>query len=1112
MTRLIVSICAALMLCCVQPSQVTAQDSYGTVKGLVRDEDGTPLPGVTVTAVNSKTAFKTGVQTDTAGVFVFSRLPAGVSYRFTFSSIGFATQHIEGHVVGAGATTSLVAKLVAESSRLNDVVIVGYQAFRRGDLLAASSGVTAKELKTNPLNNAAEVLQGRLAGVQITMSEGAPGAEPVINIRGRGSITQSSEPLYVVDGIPMDNALNVLNPQDIESINVLKDAASTAIYGSRGANGVVVITTKGGRNTGGRTLVAYNTFYGIQQLARKIDMMNARDFVNYQYERAWWRGDTAGVIKRYIRVPDNYDTIAAFGEGFDWQERTMGDNALQYSHNVSVTGGNEHTSYNLSLTAVKQEGILINSSLDRKNLNFRIDHKANKRFRFGFNTRYTRQLILGAGTSDAGGAGANRLRQYTRYKPVILPGEEDDSYDPTLDLNNAGNGFNILNPLLLADAEVRKRYINQLNLNANFSVALVKNVSFRSQLAFNLTNTNNRSFDDTLTNNAKSNNKQPVVVLGDNQVSQLVNSNVLSYTNTALFKTKHSLNVLLGQETQQTTTNANNQTIRYFPIGITADRAFNNLQLAAASTTAYPQQQPSSSQVPVTLASFFATVDYNYAQKYYAKVTMRADGSSLFGEENKWGYFPSGVVSWRVSGEPFFKSKWVDDLRLRLSYGIAGNNRITPFSYRTQYISPSNGGYGLNGVLNGVYNPSNLGNDKLKWESQIARNLGVDLTAFHNRVSLTADVYYNSSKNLLLNQAIPSSTGYTAQFQNIGATSNKGLELQLSADIIRRQSFSYSASFNISFNKNRITSLGGNNIILRNSGWFSGNNFPADYILKVGEEVGTMYGYINDGFYTPADFTTTPYANANYPGLTTQYILKKDVASNAGILADALQPGSPKFRDLNGDGVIDADHDRTIIGRSQPKCYGGFNQTLTFRNFDLNIFVNFVSGHKVFNANKLEYGSAYGSEVNLLRAANDRWKMIDEKGQLIQRAVSSGGNNIIVGVDSLTLSNINRNAGLWFPSTSVNGFYSQRYAVENGSYIRINNITLGYNLPKELLRRIGMNNIRVYLTANNVATITGYTGYDPDANTRRADPTTAGVDYAAYPRARTYVMGLNVNF
>ncbi|KAA2239842.1 TonB-dependent receptor plug domain-containing protein [Chitinophaga agrisoli] len=306
MTKLIAGICAALIFCGLCPSVVMGQTNYGTVKGMVRDENGKPVPGVSVMAVNGQTNFKTGTQTDTAGIFVFPRLPAGDAYRFTFSSIGFAGKVMEGYSIRPNTTTSLVANIVPQSSKLDDIVIIGYQQYPKGDLLAASSGVTAADLKTNPLNNAAEVLQGRLAGVQITMSEGAPGADPVINIRGRGSITQSSEPLYVVDGIPMDNALTVLNPQDIESINVLKDAASTAIYGSRGANGVVVITTKGGRNTNGRTIVSYNMFYGIQKLAKKIDMMNAHDFVNYQYERAWWRGDTAGAIKTLHPYPHQF--------------------------------------------------------------------------------------------------------------------------------------------------------------------------------------------------------------------------------------------------------------------------------------------------------------------------------------------------------------------------------------------------------------------------------------------------------------------------------------------------------------------------------------------------------------------------------------------------------------------------------------------------------------------------------------------------------------------------------------------------------------------------------------------------------------------------------------
>jgi hypothetical protein len=299
---------------------------------------------------------------------------------------------------------------------------------------------------------------------------------------------------------------------------------------------------------------------------------------------------------------------------------------------------------------------------------------------------------------------------------------------------------------------------------------------------------------------------------------------------------------------------------------------------------------------------------------------------------------------------------------------------------------------------------------------------------------------------------------------------------------------------------------------LRNSGWFSSSNFPADYVLKVGEEVGAMYGYINDGFYTLDDFTAAPYSNALYPEYNTIYTLDSKVVSAAGILANPLQPGSPKFKDLNEDGKIDADNDRTVIGHAQPEFFGGFSQTFNYKGFDLSIFCNFVYGNDVFNANKLEYSSAYGSEVNLLDIDNGRWRMIDENGKPVQRTVTVGGVTSIIGADPATLGEVNKNASIWFPSTSINGFYSQSFAVEDGSYLRINNVTLGYNIPKTVLSKVKLSAFRLYATVNNLATITGYTGYDPDASTRRSDPTTPGVDYAAYPRARTFVAGLNITF
>jgi TonB-linked SusC/RagA family outer membrane protein len=1074
-----------------------------TITGVViSDSTRQPLIGVSVNLKGSTT----GTATDNDGRFSIN-VPGQGNPVLEFSSVGFTPQEIS-----VARKNTVNVTLASDFNALNEVIIVGYQSYRRRDLPTASSIISSKDIKDNPLSNTVEVLQGRLAGVQITMSEGQPGADAVINIRGRGSITQSSEPLYVVDGVPTDNALQIINPQDIESINVLKDAASTAIYGSRGANGVMVITTKGGRNTNGKTIVGYNGFFGVQKLAQKIDMFNAYEFVEYQYERMMWLADSA--ITRYVPSPISWAGVQQYKSypSFDWQERTMGRDAMQSSHNVYITGGNAQTTYNLSLTAFNQDGILINSDLTRKNLNFKLDHRANERFRFGFNARYSDQLIRGAGTSDASGAGSNRLRQFTRYKPLILPGEEEESYDATLDLQNAGNGFNILNPILLANAETRKRYQTQFNINGYVQVNLIKYLTFRTTLAYNVNRVKNRSFDDTLTNNAKSNNKQPLVVLSDGEGIQITNSNVLTYSNPSFFGSKNSFTVLVGQEIQKTTNSATAQTIRYFPIGVTSDQAFNNLQLAAASTTAFPQSLPSSTKVPTALASFFTTMDYSYDQRYYAKFTLRADGTSIFGEDNRWGYFPSGIVSWRISKEKFFASSKINDLRIRYSYGASGNNRITPFSYRTQFSSPANAGYGLNGALNGIFTPANLGNEGLKWESQIAQNLGIDFSLFQNRLSGSFEAYINKSDHLLLNQTIPSSSGYTSQFQNIGSTQNKGIELQLSGVIVNKRDFTYAANFNISFNKNKITSLGPNKQILRNSGWFSANNFPADYLLRVGDEVGAMYGYINDGYYSLDDFYTAPFSNALYPQYNTQYILKPGVVTNATILANPLQPGSPKYRDLNKDGKVDADNDRTIIGRAQPKFFGGLNQTFTYKNFELSVFANFVVGNDVFNANKLEYGNAYGSQVNQLSSNLDRWRMIDANGNSTQRVVTISGTTYILGVDSVTMRNVNSNAKIWFPSTSVNGFYSQSYGVEDGSYIRINNVTLSYNFPKKLIKKIKMASLRLYATVNNLAIITSYSGYDPDANTRRSDPTTPGVDYAAYPRARTYVAGINVTF
>ncbi len=1071
-----------------------------TVTGRVVNTKGEPLAAATIVEKDTKNA--TVASED--GSFTIT-----VSDSTSILIISYVYKETEEIIIGN--RSNLTVTLQDADSKMDDVVIIGYEVVRPRDLMASASRVYAKELKDNPLNSLAEVLQGRLAGVQISLSEGAPGAEAAIHIRGRNSITGDGSPLYIVDGIPVERALDFLNPQDIESVYALKDAASTAIYGARGANGVLVITTKGGKNTNGKILVSYNGYVGVQQLASKLDMMNPYEFVLYQWERALWRNDTS-VISRYTGNMGNFGSIKNYYNklpGYDWQEKTMGRHALQQSHNINFSGGDQRTTYNLSLTSNKQNGILLNSDLTRRSANFKFDHNSKNNFKVGFNFRYINQRINGAGTSDEGGAGANRLRHYIRYRPLLLENHTEDFYDPNLDIGNAGNGLNIINPLLLSEAEIRRRYTNVYFISGYLQYKLAKNLQFRATLGYEVTMRDYKFFDDTVTIASKTNQNQPIVYLGNSSRKSLINSNVFTYSNPLLFNSKHGLTVLLGQEMQQSVENSFGQEIRWFPVGVTADEAFSNLQLAATSSGTLIQPNPATSEVPYRGASFFSTIDYNYDKRYLLKFTIRADGTSIFSPSNRWGYFPSVSFAWRLVNERFFSDVTkVNDLKLRLSYGTSGNNRIDPFAYRTTYNSPFNGGYGLNNTLNSVFVPNNLGNEQLKWEKIISQNIGLDASLWNNKLNITLDAYSNKSENLLLYNAIPTSSGYANQFQNIGTTQNKGIELQLSTHIARKNNFRWSTSFNIAFNKNKVVSLGNKQQLLRNSGWFSTTNFPADYILQVGKETGLMYGLVNDGFFTVDDFDVKPYANAFYPQFQYEYTLKAGIADHSRVLTDRVQPGSPKFKDINGDGVIDLDHDRAVIGHAQPDFFGGFTQNFSYKNFDLSLFLNFSYGNDVYNANKLEYSNAVGTDINLLSLMKDRWKMIDANGQQIQAFLG----NAVVGIDPQLLAEANAHAKIWFPSTGTAGFYPQKFAVEDGSYLRISNVTFGYSLSKHLLNKLKISRLRFYITANNPILFTQYTGYDPDVNARRNDPTTMGVDYSAYPRARTYVSGVNLTF
>jgi len=1051
-----------------------AQDRV--IKGRVTDDTNVPLQGVSVIPKGAKT----GVQTDKDGNFSIS-IPGTGSITLNLSSSGYKPVSID-----ADGKIILTITMVKNVTSLDDVVVVGYQTMRRRDLLSSVSSVGARDLKDIPVNSAAQALAGRLAGVQVTGTEGSPDAAAVIRVRGGGSITQDNSPLYIIDGIQVEDALNVISPQDIASVDVLKDASATAIYGARGANGVIIITTKNGRNQ--KPTLTYNGMVGVSQLANKLDVMNPYDFVMYQYERS--RGSTTdmnGFQNTYgiYKDLDLYKSVPFV----DWQDQMFGRNAFQQTHNVALMGGNASTTYNLSLTYNAQDGILLGSDFDRKLVNFKLDHKLNEMVRIGFNTRYNYTTVHGAGTSNPGSSSTNRLRHSIKYRPFLMGGQDLYYYDDDYaDATNA-NSLKLVNPILYNDAEYRRNLTDVLNLAGEVELKFTSYLSFKSTAGFDFTNMRREAVDDSITGNSKQNGGLPLAAISTSNRTTINNSNVLTFSNATLsgnFNKKNRIVALIGHEIYQNRTRGENLFARNFPSGIPPRKALGNMNLG---TMYLNPSNPPSFEYTNRIVSFFGRINYDYDGKYLLTVSTRADGSSKFAEGNKWDYFPSVAAAWRVSKENFMKnsSSVISDLKFRVSYGEAGNNRIGDFLYLTQFVTNSQ--YWLNDQLNTAYIPDALANQNIIWEKTKSRNIGLDISFLKNRIQLTTDIYKNTTENLLINVPVPTSSGYTTQIQNVGSTENRGIEIQINATPIAKKDFTWTANFNISFNKNEVTALSTyQNSYLQASGWGIAST-AADFIVKVGEPVGSIRGFTTDGYYEIEDF--------DYNSSTGTYTLKAGQPSNLSVTSLAPYPGRLKFKDMDGNGTID-DADRTIIGVAQPDFFGGVNQQFTYKNFDLSIFVNFQGGNKVINANRLEFTNAYTPNSNMLTVMNDRWRNVNDQGQVV--------------TDPTELAKINANAKIWSPSTAANSFMLHSWAVEDGSFIRINNVSLGYNFPKSMLEKIKIQKLRLYVTGNNLAVFTNYSGYDPEVSTRRSNPVTPGVDYSAYPRSTTYIAGVNVTF
>lgn len=1054
------------------------------IKGKVTDDTGTPLQGVTVIPKGSKK----GTQTDKDGNFSLN-VPGSGSVTLNFSYVG----HKASSQVTDG-TSPLNIQLERLASALDEVVVVGYSSVKRKDLLASVSSIGAKDLKDAPINSAAEALNGRLAGVTATTAEGSPDAEVRVRIRGGMSITGDNSPLYIIDGVQMENALSFISPQDIQSIDVLKDAAATSIYGARGANGVIVITTKSGRV--GKPKVSYNAFVGVKTLSKKLDVFDPYNFVIYQSERS--RGSSTDSLSFVNNYGHSWDTLSVYKNVpmVDWQDENFGRTGITTTHNLAVSGGSRVFTYNFGYTYNNEKAIVLNSNYKRNLLSFKGDYKITKDLKLGGSIRYTNQDVLGAGVSDDKGSSYNKLRNAIKYRPFLSTGQDIDEADPFAD-PNVGNGLNLTNPLLLSDAEFRNKVTNTYNITVNATYNILKNLTFKSTFGYIQSKKRDLQFFDTISPYSKiQGGAKPIARLDTTIEKTITNSNVLSYSVKG-FKGKHDFDVLVGEETYDLRTEVHGNLFGNFPSFTSHNTAFEQTNLGNPFT-GYPKL----TETRYTNLSFFGTIRYSFMDKYLFSFNIRQDGASKFAPGKRWGTFPSASFAWRVKNEEFLKTvDFISDLKFRFGWGRIGNNRIADYLYLTTFRNDGTYYYGINNEAILAYFSGGLVNEGLQWESTENRNFGLDLSLLNRRVELSLDYYDNKSKDLLLNVPVASTFGYSTQIQNIGQTSNKGFEIQLNTAIIRNpKGFNWNASFNISFNKNKVVALGKNQTQFFPPASWGVSGQPNDYIQRIGSPVGSMWGLVTDGFYTVNDF--------DYDPATSKYTLKTGLVSDSSIIGAAqVMPGAIKFKDLNGDGRVDVTNDSRIIGNPTPKFTGGLTQTFTYKRWDLSVFVNFSYGNDIYNANKIELTNAYSNNSNMLNVMADRWRIVTETGATAQW--TSG--NSAYGIPKDQLAALNANAKIWMPIKSSGAFYPHSWAIEDGSFLRINNVTVGYNLPSGKLAGIKMSQLRFYFTANNLAVITNYSGYDPEVSVRN-NPLTPGLDYSAYPKSRSFIFGINASF
>ena len=1057
------------------------------VKGKVVDaETSEPLPGVTVKIKGSPK----GTTTDAKGNYSIS-VPKGATLVFSF--VGMKSQE-----VAVDGKTEVNISLAPDNNVLAEVAVVsdGYGVVKKTDMTGSVVSMSARDLKNIPLTSAAQAMAGRMAGVSVQTTDGSPDADVVIRVRGGGSVTQDNSPLYVVDGFIVSSIRDVA-PSDIESINVLKDAAATAIYGAQAANGVIVITTK--KPKAGKTSVSYNGFVQFKTLPtdRKYKVLSPYEYVLANYELA--KLNSVSALRSFEKFYGKYDDLDLYKnkKGTDWQDELFGAPRISQQHNISVGGGSETTMYNVSVTNNTDQGLLTGNAYTRNIINFKLNHKLSNNLKFDANARITSTEVNGAGTA---GAQLN-IKEAVQTRPTngIADELDIDLTNPDSDDDYASFLTALTSPTKLLEQDWRKKNTNDYILSAGLTWTIIKNLDFKTTLTGSKTYDKTLRFYGPLTGESFNNGGSlPIGVINTTETNSVRLLNTIGYILPS--KTRHKLDILLGQETYSITGASSMLRAEDFRASITPEALFANVALGRAD------QISSADATPMNRLSGFGRLNYQFKDRYLATFTFRADASSKFQGDNKVGYFPAVALGWKLSEEKIFKRiKAIDELKLRVSYGATGNDRIDATA-TSNLLSPTTlRGPGFGNTFNTYYTPasSTLANPNLKWETTINKNIGLDFGLFKQRLTGSIDLYDNTTKDLLLKSAISTSSGFTEQWNNIGSTSNRGAELSLSAYLIDNDDFTLSANFNVGKNITKIIALDGTNSRFAQSNWASTDlKERDDYYLQVDGSVGDIYGYVSNGFYTSDDF-------ASYNASTGKYTLKDGVPNNAGITGGTLRPGMLKLVDLNDDKVIDS-KDRKVIGNTLPEAQGGFGLNAKYKGFDASIFFNWSYGNDVYNAGKLQYTMfrrvTYGNLLDMMNSA-DRYTYIDTDGKYTGTA---GG----VVTDLAQLAQLNAGKTLWSPAgfSTTGPVVLHQWAVEDGSYIRLNNLNIGYSLPKSIISKLGMSQCRFYVTGNNLYLWTKYTGYDPEVNTNKSNALTPGLDYSSFPKSRSYTVGVNISF